>query len=323
MRGSGFQVEFKNLPADNSRHLEERNDMRIGVLGSADSWYTNDLMRAAGLEMSIEPAAFSQVSVCIGGNAGVRVDSEPTALHDLDAVIVRTMPPGSLEQVVFRMDALATLEEQGVVVLNRPKAIEAAVDKFLTTARLHRQGIATPQTVACQDFESAMNAFESFGGDIVLKPLFGGEGRGIMRLDDSALAHRCFKTLGQLDAVFYIQPFIEHDSDIRLLRIGEQVFGMRRRNALDWRTNVSQGGRAEPLRVDSQLERLAMESSDAVGAEIAGVDVIVDNSGRQLVLEVNAVPGWRALQRVVEIDVAAAILDFAASRVGKAALETD
>ena len=123
--------------------------MRIGILGAADSWYAKDLMRAAGPKMTIEPAAFSRVAVSLGNDQeDVRVHSGATELHCLDAVIVRTMPPGSLEQVVFRMDALATLEDRGVLVLNRPKAIESAVDKFLTTAKLNRLGIATPPPMA-------------------------------------------------------------------------------------------------------------------------------------------------------------------------------
>ena len=77
----------------------------------------------------------------------------------------------------------------------------------------------------------------------------------------------------------------------------------------EWRTNVSLGGRAEPCRLDAEAERLALAAARAIGAEMAGVDLITDlDLGRLVVLEVNAVPGWRALARVTGIDVAAAIL---------------
>ena len=59
-------------------------------------------------------------------------------------MIVRTMPPGSLEQVVYRMDALWRLEAAGVAVLNSPKAIECAVDKYLASARLEAAGLDRP-----------------------------------------------------------------------------------------------------------------------------------------------------------------------------------
>ena len=52
-----------------------------------------------------------------------------------------------------------------------------------------------------------------------------------------------------------------------------------------------------------------MNAASAIGAEMAGVDLLLDlDRGRFVVLEVNAVPGWRALAQVTGIDVAAAIL---------------
>ena len=94
---------------------------------------------------------------------------------------------------------------------------------------------------------------------------------------------------------------------------------MMRRHATpgDWRTNVSLGGRAEPCALEPEAERLALAAARAIGAEMAGVDLIPDlDRGQLVVLEVNAVPGWRALARVTGIDVAAAIL-AALERLGK------
>src|SRR5206468_2812339 len=102
-----------------------------------------------------------------------------------DAILVRTMPAGSLEQVVFRMDLLHEAAARGVPVLNPPRAVEVCVDKYLTTARLARAGIATPPTAVCQKSEDALTAFADFGGEVVLKPLFGAEGRGMCRINDA------------------------------------------------------------------------------------------------------------------------------------------
>jgi ribosomal protein S6--L-glutamate ligase len=78
-----------------------------------------------------------------------------------DAVIVRTMPPGSLEQVVFRMDALHAAAAAGVKVLNPPRAVEVCVDKYLTNVRLVRAGLPVPETVVCQRADDALTAFDS------------------------------------------------------------------------------------------------------------------------------------------------------------------
>src|SRR5207237_7469693 len=108
----------------------------------------------------------------------------PASLSDYDGVLVRTMPPGSLEQVVFRMDVLHRLERRGVRVLNPPLAVEACVDKYVTTARLEAAGLPVPPTIVCQHADDALEAFTALGGDVVVKPLFGSEGRGMVRVSD-------------------------------------------------------------------------------------------------------------------------------------------
>jgi ribosomal protein S6--L-glutamate ligase len=236
-------------------------------------------------------------------------------MHDFNAVLVRTMPPGSLEQVVFRMDALAQLEAVGTLVLNPPKAIEVAVDKYLSTARLAAAGLTVPPTVACQTVDAALNAFHALGGDVVMKPLFGSEGRGIARLHDENVAQRAFALIAQLGGVIYLQKFIDHEGfDLRLLVIGERVLGMRRRNPLDWRTNVSRGAKAEQFEVSDDLAVLARRAAAAVGAPLAGVDLLPSRDGSLYAIEVNAVPGWQALSRVTGTDVAALVLAELSSR---------
>ncbi|QDU58206.1 ATP-grasp domain-containing protein [Aeoliella mucimassa] len=228
---------------------------------------------------------------------------------DHDCVLVRTMPPGSLEQVVFRMDALASLETSGTLVVNPPKAIEAAVDKYLTTSRLSQAGLLTPPTTTCQTVEAAMQAFSDLGGDVVLKPLFGGEGRGIARLTDEALALRAFKLVVQLGGILYLQQFISHEGfDIRVLLVGDTVLAMRRRNALDWRTNISRGAIAEPHEVTDEQLDMATRAAVAVGAPLAGVDLLPGRDGRLYAIEVNAVPGWRAIAQATNVDVADVVL---------------
>jgi ribosomal protein S6--L-glutamate ligase len=288
--------------------------MRIAVLCSPASWYFRDLLRAAGARHELLPVRYSQLSVEIRG-AAFLVTCGELVLNEFDAVLVRTMPPGSLEQVVFRMDALAHLEAGGAVVLNPPKAIEVAVDKYLALARLQAAGVPIPRTFVCQTADEAMSAFASLGQCAVVKPLFGAEGRGIARLDDEAMADRAFRMLEQLGAVIYLQEYIEHPGyDTRVLLVGEHVFGMRRSSQDDWRTNISRGGHGEPAVLDEQMIELARRSATAVGSPIAGVDLIEDADGSVKVLEVNAVPGWQRLARTLDVDIAKLVLEFTEER---------
>lgn len=290
--------------------------MRLFVLSSPDSWYFQDLTRAMQGRGELRCAAFSRIRARLDEAGRCRVLCDDLNLTDWDAVLVRTMPPGSLEQVVFRMDALARAEEAGVVVLNPPRAIEAAVDKFLTSARLVQAELNSPRTIVCQTCDDALAAFEQLGGDVVVKPLFGGEGRGIMRVEDESLALRVFKTLEQLGAVIYLQEFIPHHGfDLRILLIGSRAFAMRRSNPADWRTNVSRGARAEPFTPTDEMIAIARTAAASVGAPLAGVDLLPGRDGKLYVLEVNGVPGWRALARTLQIDIAAEVLDFTAAEI--------
>jgi RimK family alpha-L-glutamate ligase len=288
--------------------------MHIAVLATADSWYFRDLQRAACNRHSLTPASYKRLAIAMRG-ADAELRSGEIVLNQFDALLVRSMPPGSLEQIVFRMDALARLEAAGVAVINPAKAIEAAVDKYLATARLQAADFLTPPTTVCQTSEEALAAFDALGGDVVVKPLFGGEGRGITRVSDAAIGRRVFTALEQIGAVLYLQQFIPHDGvDWRLLVVGDDVLGMRRINPDDWRTNISLGARAEPLEVTAELAGLARRAAAAVGASIAGIDLLPGRDGRLYALEVNAVPGWRALAAVTGIDVAERVLRHVANQ---------
>jgi len=298
------------------------------ALVSGFGWHVSDLRRAAErIGVSLHVLPFPGVSALVAMDQDVpKANARPgrpgggpprvsAAGHDLttaDGVLVRMMPPGSLEQVVFRMDALHRIAALGIPVLNPPRAVEAAVDKYLTLSLLEAAGVPVPPTWAGESATEALEAFEVLGGDVVVKPLFGSEGRGLVRISDKELAWRTFHALERLSAVLYLQRMVRHPGhDIRVFVLRGSVLGVMRRHATpgEWRTNVSLGGRAEPCGLDTEAERLALAAARAIGAEMAGVDLIADlDRGRLVVLEVNAVPGWRALARVTGIDVAAAIL---------------
>lgn len=276
--------------------------MRIAILSCGSGWHARDLQRAA--------QALGQTSALVDFRRIQASLPSAGSLDDFDAVIVRTMPPGSLEQVVFRMDVLHRWQATGRRVVNPPPALETCIDKYLACARLDAAGLPLPRTTVCQDADAAMMAYQQLGGDVVVKPLFGSEGRGMIRVSDAETAWRAFRTLERLQAVLYLQEFIAHPGwDLRAFVLGGRVLAAMRRHAKkDWRTNVAQGGRAETVSLTAEEESLALKAASAVGAEVAGVDLLPRPGGGYVVLEVNAVPGWRALAPVTGVDVAAAIL---------------
>lgn len=280
--------------------------MQIVILGNEGSWYVEDLSRAARSRGHVCQRADFRRLVSNVTSDGTTVTADEVVLNDMDAVIVRTMPPGTLEQVVYRMDALQVLERAGKKVSNPPRAIECAVDKFLTTSRLAACGLPIPRTIVCETSDQALEAFELLGRDVVVKPIFGAEGRGIIRLSDVDLAFRSLRAIERLQQVIYIQEYIDHPGhDVRVMVLdGRVVGGMKRSNPTDFRTNVSREGQANLHSVTDEEAMIALAAAQAVHCKFAGVDLLYDRSGICYVIEVNAVPGWRAFARVNNLDVA-------------------
>ncbi len=285
---------------------------KLAALVSGLGWHVQDLRRAAReLGISLAALPFPTITGRVGNRAAA-VEAGGIDLTSLDGILIRMMPPGSLEQVIFRMDALHRLEALGVPVLNPPRAVETAVDKYLALARLEADGLPVPDTWVGESADNALAAFERLGCDVVVKPLFGSEGRGLVRVSDVELARRTFHTLARLGSVLYVQRFVRHPGyDLRAFVLGDRVIGAIRRDASggDWRTNVAVGGTARKVSLGEEIESMAVRAAKAVGARMAGVDLLpeVDHDGFT-VIEVNAVPGWKALVSATRIDVAQMIL---------------
>ncbi|MFK7736586.1 MAG: RimK family alpha-L-glutamate ligase [Pirellulaceae bacterium] len=291
---------------------------RLGILASSDSSYAQAICVAAkNANMDAEVLSFAELATSLDSRTPVcsQVHVKDRRLDEFDAVLVRTMPLGSLEQVIFRMDALQAAVDAGVLVVNSPKCLETCIDKWLTLHRLHQAGLPVPRTVACQTREQAMDAFQSMESDVVIKPIFGGEGRGMMRIADQDLAWRVFSTLQQNRSVVYLQQF--HESvgyDVRILLVGDRAYSMRRQTAAGgWRTNVALGGVCEayePEQAEFDLARRARDSvaRDSSEFSVVGVDLLPCHDGTIQVLEVNAVPGWKGLQSVTQVDMSAEVI---------------
>ena len=287
--------------------------MRIVVLSARQGWHTDQLVRAFGERGHVAVVLPYEALVARlgrGSHTG-ELTSDRAPVLDADAVLARIIPNGSLEQVIYRVDALHWIEDSGVPVVNQPRAIERCVDKFYTTALLERAGLAVPETVVCEGVDEAMDAVRRMGS-VVVKPLFGSMGHGMTRVDDPDVAFRIFRALEQTRAVFYVQRAIDHDgSDVRVLVAGGRIVGAMRRHAApgEWRTNVARGAVGRPLDLPPEWADMALRATETVGAHYAGVDLLPGTDGRTYVLEVNGIPAWQGLQEATGIDVTSGIVD--------------
>lgn len=264
-------------------------------------------------ERGIEPFPFTFRDIVARVGYGIEVEAKGIDLKSLDSLLVRPIGRGSLDEIIFRMDLLRSIESLGIPVINPPEAIERAVDKYMALFTLSKSGIPVPRTFVTESPRRALNGFDELGR-IVIKPLFGSRGMGITRLDDREVARRIFNDLAYMHHTLYLQEFKRIGRyDIRAFVIGDDVVAAMKRISSGWRKNVSLGARAVAYRPDSEARELAIRSTKALGCVIAGVDLMKTREG-YVVNEVNSQPGFRALQGATSIDIAGMMVEFMISR---------
>jgi RimK family alpha-L-glutamate ligase len=293
--------------------------LRVAIVADETGWHTRMLQRAL--------RACGAEGRCIDlADCGIDTTAAP---HGLvlpgfgrvlpDAAIVRGIAGGSFEQVTRRLTVLHTLRELGVPVYNDARAIERSVDKSMTSLLLHAAGVPTPPTWALESAQAAQRVVmrESAAGHaLVLKPLFGSQGKDLQRVGWVDGAHVALPALKPpFSGVAYLQRFVPPCStpgfDWRVLVVGGRALAAMRRVSRHWVHNMAQGahGVAQSL-TDGEgprLARLAEAAALALRMDYAGVDLIAGNEGI-VVLEVNGVAAWQGLQRATGVDVAAALV---------------
>lgn len=229
-----------------------------------------------------------------------------------DAVFVRGVPGGSLEEVTFYLDILHGLKILGVPVYNSGRAIERSVDKAMTSLLLQQADVASPMTWVVRDHAEALAIAEhelAAGHYLISKPLFGSQGEGIRRIEKSTDLFWLTSSHG----IYYLQRFIACEgqgySDKRVFVINGKAIAAMRRRGISWLNNVARGASCEAIELDSEIADLAVRAVLALNMDYAGVDIIKDKEGRLLVIEVNSVPAWKGLQSVCGIDIAGCLVE--------------
>ncbi len=279
--------------------------LHIGLVVCSMDWHARVLTRAlAALGATSAPIRLTACGIATSSATGLAIDGLGAGLPD--AIFVRDMSGGSFEAVTLRLGVLHGAREVGVTVWNDARAIERCVDKSMTSFLLARAGVPTPPAWAVESREAAaaVVAREAACSPLVLKPLFGSQGRGLrlIRMPDD------LPEPAAVSGVYYLQRFvgIERDGfrDFRLLVSRGRVVAAMARHSPDWITNVKQGGRPVAVAASEEMRELAVRAAAAVGAAFAGVDVLYDGDGRLTVLEVNSMPAWSGLQKVTPFDIA-------------------
>ena len=219
---------------------------------------------------------------------------------------------------------LRTLERWGMPTLNSADAVHLCDDKAQNTLALEVAGVPTPRTLLAYSVEAALRACESVGYPAVLKPVTGSWGRLLAKVngpDQARAVLRQKQELGSFHhAIFYVQEYVpKPDRDIRAYVVGDRVLAASYRTAEHWVTNAARGAVSVPCPITPEIEGLALRACAAVGARLAGVDLIETADGLKII-EVNTGGEFRGLMTTTEVDIADEIVAEAVRTAGRGAV---
>jgi len=211
--------------------------------------------------------------------------------------------------------ALRILNDWGVVTVNNYHVALVCGNKLETTSALIKEGVPTPKCKLAFTPESALEAIDSFGYPVVLKPAVGSWGRLISKVNDrdaaeSILEHK--EVLGSYHhSIFYIQEYIDKPGrDIRSFVVGDRTIAAIYRRSEHWITNTARGAVTSNCPVTPDLDAISVAAAQAVGGGVVAVDLLETRDGQLLVNEVNYTMEFRNSIAVTGVDIPGAVADY-------------
>jgi len=217
------------------------------------------------------------------------------------------------------------LELQGVHVFNSSEAIAVSDDKILSYQQLARYNIPIPKTIiapktfpgissfASQTIQVAIDTFEF---PMIVKEAFGSFGEQVYLIhNEPELINKVNELRGK---PFIFQEFIasSYGQDMRLHVVGDEVVAaMRRYSTNDFRANITTGGMMESYHPTKLEKELAIAATKAIGADFAGVDLLLGPTGKPIVCEVNSNAHIRNMFDCTNINVADFMIDYILDRL--------
>ena len=254
------------------------------------------------------------------GYESVLLDAKTTLLntdtkredHDLGDVV--------LERCVSYFRGLhftANLEFLDVPVLNRFEVANICGNKMFMTLLLKKNNIPTPKTYFSFSSHGATETFNDVGYPLVIKPVIGSWGRGIIPIRDRDTMDAVFEirdlTDGPHDRIFYLQELVKRPPrDIRVITVNDRpIAAMYRRSSGGFKTNLALGADPEICEITKEIEDLSIKASKAIGGGILGIDMMEDEERGLVVHEVNNTVEFKGLTRVARQNIPKEMVGYA------------
>lgn len=227
-----------------------------------------------------------------------------------DVIITRV---SVLRDVDLNISIIKQMEMMGIPVFNRYTPTIKAKNKLKSMQILDHYHIPIPKTTVIRSTKYLDLAVKSVGGlPVIIKSPFGSYGAGVT-ISESKRALKSMMDWENTN-MYMIQEFVKYSKgrDIRVFVVGGKVVGTMMRSAGrgEFRSNIELGGKGSKVDITGEEKDIAVKSVQALDLEYAGVDILRSKEG-PVVLEINANPGFKALEQYTGIDIATPLIDFA------------
>ena len=217
----------------------------------------------------------------------------------------------------------ASLEFMKIPVLNKFEVANICGNKMFMTLCLKKNNIPTPKTYFSFSSESAIKNLEKVGYPLVIKPIIGSWGRGVMPIKDKDTIESIVEirniTDNPHDRIYYLQELVKRPPrDIRVITVGEKVISaMYRKSSGGFKTNIALGADPEICEITSEMEEMAIKASKAMGGGILGIDMMEDDEKGLVVHEVNNTVEFKGLSKVAKQNIPKEMIEYALNYVRK------
>lgn len=290
--------------------------MKLAILSCGPNSYSTRRLKEAAKFRGHQVKVLNTVKFAIDlrkGNPALYFRQK--MLSDYDAIIPRI----GASITYYGTAVVRQFEQMDVVTLSSAAGISNSRDKLRCLQILSRHNLGLPPTTFVRDKKDVMPAIERVGGaPVIIKLLEGTQGIGVLLAETVSSAAAMIELLQVQKQNVLIQKFVAESKgrDIRAFVVGDQVVGAMRRVAQgqEFRSNVHRGGIAEAVTLDETYATTAVRAAQILGLRVAGVDMLEGKNGPEI-MEINSSPGLEGIEGATRLDIAGAIIDYAASIV--------
>jgi ribosomal protein S6--L-glutamate ligase len=186
-----------------------------------------------------------------------------------------------------------------IPVINSYETIQTCQNKYFTYLKLKKVSPKSFLTYSKDISEIFDKIDNNFGYPFVVKPIYGGYGEGVLKVNSKSEFIEVFEKNEKNE--LFVQEFVPYIHDLRVFLLNNEIIGsMERIPKNSWKANYSLGAEIREFKLSNEVEDMVLDSVKKLGADIVGIDVLISND-KNYILEANITPQFRGMMNFVNV----------------------